>query len=363
MQDASLEWSALITRGLAPFLAQAVPHESSAFDRTSSPGGVRRLFSYAARAVPLAPAVEERRADGDLRVERVSYATGPFTRASAVVVAPSSPASPLPAVLVLHCHSGVYRWGKEKVVAAPGDPQALLAFREAKYAGQSLAHGLASRGFAVIAPDAFYFGARALGDGPGDAELDRRRRESESLVAKVLALAGHSWPALIAWEDQRAIDYLCSRPDVDARRVGCLGLSLGGFRAVLLAAKDRRVTAVVSAGWLSTAADLLGGRIGRHSWTVIPWGVVPDLDFPDIAAAAYPAAFLALLCRRDHLFTLDGMEAAAEALEQRYRALGGSAPAAAEFYDVPHCMTAAMQERAAAWMEEFVANRVPSGPR
>src|SRR5712692_3846560 len=45
-----------------------------------------------------------------------------------------------------------------------------------------------------------------------------------------------------------AIDYLESRPDVDASRVGLMGVSLGGYYVVRAAAFERRVKATISNG-------------------------------------------------------------------------------------------------------------------
>lgn len=42
-----------------------------------------------------------------------------------------------------------------------------------------------------------------------------------------------------------AVDYLLTRRDVDGRRIGALGVSLGGAITILAAARDRRITAVV----------------------------------------------------------------------------------------------------------------------
>jgi hypothetical protein len=171
----------MVTSAVAPFLEQAIPSTPSAFDRSPSSRPLQRLFSYAAPEVPLADSVDERWTEGDFVIEEVSYATGPLARASARVVALSVVARALPGLIVLHCHSGIYAWGKEKVCAAPHDSKSLRRFRDAKYGGRSLAHDLAARGFVVLAPDAFYFGGRA-GGGAGDVrtstELDRRRRVS-----------------------------------------------------------------------------------------------------------------------------------------------------------------------------------------
>jgi esterase/lipase len=53
------------------------------------------------------------------------------------------------------------------------------------------------------------------------------------------------------WDLMRCVDYLQSMPDVDDRRIGCAGLSLGGEMAMWLGAMDERIAATVSAGFLT----------------------------------------------------------------------------------------------------------------
>jgi hypothetical protein len=54
------------------------------------------------------------------------------------------------------------------------------------------------------------------------------------------------------WDLMRCVDYLKSLPQVDAARIGCAGLSLGGEMAMWLGAMDERIAATVSAGFLTT---------------------------------------------------------------------------------------------------------------
>jgi len=54
------------------------------------------------------------------------------------------------------------------------------------------------------------------------------------------------------WDLMRCVDYLESLPAVDRSRIGCAGLSLGGEMAMWLGAMDERMTATVSAGFLTT---------------------------------------------------------------------------------------------------------------
>jgi hypothetical protein len=46
-------------------------------------------------------------------------------------------------------------------------------------------------------------------------------------------------------DSRQVLDYLVTRPEVDPNRLGCLGLSLGGIKASLLAGADKRITCVV----------------------------------------------------------------------------------------------------------------------
>ena len=54
------------------------------------------------------------------------------------------------------------------------------------------------------------------------------------------------------WDLIRVVDLAASRPEVDPRRIGCGGLSLGGEMSMWLGAMDERIAATVSSGFLTT---------------------------------------------------------------------------------------------------------------
>jgi hypothetical protein len=58
------------------------------------------------------------------------------------------------------------------------------------------------------------------------------------------------------WDLLRCVSYVESLPNVDKKRIGCAGLSLGGEMAMWLAAMDPRIAAVDSSGWLTTMDQL-----------------------------------------------------------------------------------------------------------
>ena len=62
------------------------------------------------------------------------------------------------------------------------------------------------------------------------------------------------------WDLMRCVDYLESMPSVDAGRIGCGGLSLGGEMSMWLAAMDERLRASVSCGFLTVMDQLEQGH-------------------------------------------------------------------------------------------------------
>jgi predicted dienelactone hydrolase len=82
----------------------------------------------------------------------------------------------------------------------------------------------------------------------------------------------------------RCVGYLTTRPEVDAERIGCAGLSLGGEMAMHLGAADTRVKAIEDSSGLTTVAALLIG--GCPCWK-FP-GYVENFDTPDFFCMIAP---------------------------------------------------------------------------
>lgn len=321
--------------------------------------------------------VEER--DG-FRIEHVRINASPAYPVPARVLVPSGGRGRLPAVVALHCHGGQYAWGAAKLVSSPDDPPVLREYRERLYGGRAYAEDLARRGFVVITIDAFYFGERRLraetvpsaavpADGrdafrslatlaEGSAERiaaeNRVAGAMETVVAKTLLAAGASWPGLLAWDDRRTVDYLMTRDDVDAGRIGCVGLSGGGLRSAYLAAADPRIKAAVVVAWMSTLGEMLPRHARRHTWMAWTPGLRASLDLADAAALTAPGALLVQQCLRDTLFPMDGMRAAVERLQAIYAKAGIPERFRGTFHDAPHSFTPAMQAEAFAWLERWL---------
>ena len=329
---------------------------------------LQHLF-YEPPVVAPAPDMVRRESRGDYVEEYLTFQTSPDLRVPAYLLIPNGPTRPRPAVLLLHCHGGFYVWGKEKVIEQDDEHPVLREFKQQLYEGKSIATELVRRGYVVLTIDMFYWGERRMlldDDRPSfrdpkamtKEEIDafnRRSQQSESLVARSLLAAGISWPGVMLWDDLRSLDYLAARPEVDPRRLGCVGLSVGGYRSFMVAALDPRIKAAVDVGWMSS----FGAHIRRHVTNTIGLtfhiaGLYRYLDLPDLAALIAPRSLFVINGSRDQLFPPEGVRAAFEKIEQCFRKAGVAERQRCRLYDAPHEFNIRMQADAWEWLERVL---------
>jgi dienelactone hydrolase len=321
---------------------------------------------------PCSPAAEtvERADCGDYVREKVWFNTTPDVRVPACVLVPKNAPKPAPAIVALHDHGGFYLWGKEKLVAIDGEHAVFTEFRDRYYGGRSIAIDLVRRGYVVVVTDMFYWGERRmlLDDDPTDwrerpstmtAEriqaFNTRASQNEQLVGRTIYSAGFTWPGVMFWDDVRTVDYLLTRTDVDPKRIGCVGLSVGAVRSAHLAALDERVKAGVVVCWMTSFPAQLKKHVRNtigHT-KVVP-GLHRHLDYPDVASLAMPRPVLFMNGTRDGLFDLDGVKASFATLNACYAKAGVPERCRTQLYDSPHQFNAGMQAEAWAWLERFV---------
>jgi dienelactone hydrolase len=308
-----------------------------------------------------------------LHIEHLSWQLpyGPPTEA--VALKPVGARGRLPAVLALHDHGGnkYFGWRKIAQIGEPLHPM-MKAHRNEYYGGMSWANELAKRGFVVLVHDAFAFASRRVRVGDvspvvrkdlqeinpeSEEEINAYNRfaaDHEDLMAKSLFCAGTTWPGVFTSEDQRALDYLCSREDVDPARVGCAGLSGGGLRTVFLAGLDERIRCACCVGMMTTWRDYLLNKCHTHTWMVYIPGIPQDLDYPEILGLRVPLPTLVLNDNDDQLFTIGEMRRADRILGEVYAKAGAADRYKASFYPGPHKFDRPMQHEAFAWFERWL---------
>jgi hypothetical protein len=172
----------------------------------------------------------------------------------------------------------------------------------------------------------------------------------EHWMSKYANILGTSIAGVVSHEDRIAVNYLLSRADVLPQQTGCVGLSGGGNRAVLLQATHDRMAATVIVGLMSTYEGLLDHNMS-HTWMFFPFGWARYGDWSDIAACRAPSPLLVQYDLQDDLFTVDGMKAADERLAGHYHSAGDPNAYTGQFYTGPHKFDLEMQRAAFLWLK------------
>jgi dienelactone hydrolase len=338
--------------------------------RSAARDKVLEVLQYRPEKVEPRAEVLERVERPDHIREKVLFSTSPQFRVPAYVLIPKGLKGPAPAIVDLHSHGGMFLFGKEKVIDLGENHPAMTAYHERNYGGRPTATALVRRGYVVITIDAFFFGERRLildadlrfgWDRSGYnleavAHLNAQCRSKETTLAKAMTLAGTTWPGIVAWDDMRTVDYLVTRPEVDPKRIGCVGISMGGYRSIFLSALDERIKAGCIVGFMSTVRPMLKAHIDTHSWVQFLPELHRYLDWPDVASLTAPRALLVQQCRQDKLFPLEGMQGSLEKIGAVYSKADFKERFTGRFYDVPHQFTRPMQDDAFGWFDQQLSH-------
>lgn len=327
---------------------------------------VLELLLYRPDKVDAKPEVTERVDRGDFIQERVLFATAPHLRVPAYVLVPKNLKKPAPAIVDLHSHGGMFLFGKEKVIDLGTNHEAMTEYHRRNYDGRPSATALVRRGYVVITIDAFMFGERrAMLDADLKYGWDRSRysmddvkhlnqqcRAKEQTLVKGLILAGLTWPGIVFWDDIRTVDYLVTRPEVDPRRIGCVGISMGGYRSLYLAGLDERIAAACVVGFMSSVGPMIKAHLDTHSWVHFVPQLHRYLDLPDVVSMMAPKPLLVQQCAQDALFPPAGMKESVDKIAKVYDKAGVKDKFTGRFYDVPHMFTRGMQDEAFDWLDK-----------
>jgi dienelactone hydrolase len=317
--------------------------------------------------------VESKSIRDGLHIEHLSWQLPMGPRTEAVFLKPADAKGRLPAILGLHDHAGKKFLGWRKIARDGGRLwQVQEEHQQHYYEGTAWANEIACRGYAVLVHDTFPFASRRVrvadvpsqiecgGVDPEPDDLEGFRKYNtfaglhEHVMAKSLFCAGTTWPGVYVAEDRKALDVLCARPDVDARRVGCAGLSGGGMRTTYLGGLDDRIRCAICVGLMSTWRDFLLDKCFTHTWMTYAPLLPRDLDFPEILALRAPKATMVLNDIDDQLFTIGEMRRANRMLAETFRLGGAAKQYRGRFYPGPHKFDRTMQSDAFRWFDRHL---------
>ena len=118
---------------------------------------------------------------------------------------------------------------------------------------------------------------------------------------------GYTPAGVEALNGLRGVDYLCSRPEVDAQRIGVTGRSGGGAGSWWAAALDPRVKVAVPVAGITDLRDhVVEGCVSGHCDCMFIVNTY-RWDYPKVAALSYPRPLLLANTDQDRIFPLDGV--------------------------------------------------------
>ena len=288
--------------------------------------------------VPLEVEVVERTQMQGYTREKILFNPDAFSTIPAYVLIPddASANNPRPAVLCAHGH-GV---GKDSMVGlVEGDYQ------------KELAVVLARQGFITIAPDWRGFGERK----DRDEWVRRPGRDGCNVAYLALGYFGFQLLNLDICDAQRCLDYLQSRPDVDGKRLGCIGCSFGGTMTTYAAALDRRIKASVIVCYLSTLTDALNDRgRGNTCGSQFMFGLRRHGDISDVAGLIAPRPSMVQIGSNDTCFIEEDALAAFRCLETVYRTADASEHLVLDHFEGVHEIDI---EPAVAFLKKYLLTR------
>jgi dienelactone hydrolase len=291
---------------------------------------------------PRMPAVRTlRREDrGEYVLEKFQFDNEAGAIVPGYLLLPKKTGQKLPAILYCHWHGGQYDNGKEELFKAEHTPEA---------PGPTLA----KRGYVVIGIDAYCFGERN-GQGPGGPQ--DKGGSGEMTASKFHLWVGRTLWGMILRDDLMALDYLLSRPEVDAERVGVTGISMGATRSWWLMALDERIKVGVAVACLTRYQNLILHEGLKHHgiYYYVP-GLLNRFDTEAIVSLIAPRPILFMTGDKDDGSPVDGIRTIEAKVRPAYRLYGKEAHFQNLIYPgVGHEYLPEMWQRMLGWMDQHL---------
>jgi dienelactone hydrolase len=250
---------------------------------------------------PLDARVEETTPRDGYRIDRITFAAEREDRIPALLLVPEGATAdrPAPGICIWHQHNGQWHLGKSEPAGLAGDPM--------HHTGVALA----KEGYVVLCPDALGFEDREKPYRLKGGQLERFLFLKYVVDGKCMA-----WKNIL--DMRRAVDYLASRPDVQADRLGCYGHSMGSTHTWLVGPWEPRLKALVGNCCLPTYAGIHREEMLHCFPNFVP-GIFQYGDTPDIAALIAPRPLHLNFGEKDGGSPIDEVRRGVEVIARAYQ--------------------------------------------
>lgn len=269
------------------------------------------LLGQFPKKVPLEAEVEYSIEDGDLIRERVVFNSEKYMSVPCQVLRPRD-MKPDKSNAAIICSHGHGPYGKDVVagIRSSSGMEENIKAHNYDYALQ-----MAKAGFLTIAPDLRVFGERRDGFDP----IPGRDPCNVNFIKG--ALLGIYTLTLNIWDIMCCVDYLETRPEVDANRIGMMGLSQGGTMTTFVTAAEPRIKAADIIGYVNSFAAFAISRGNFCGSQMVP-GIFKYFDTDEIAGLIAPRPLLIEMGIYDVCFFIQDTLRGYEGVKQIYKAAG-----------------------------------------
>jgi len=293
-------------------------------------------------ACPLNPKITEEKDFGDYLRQRVEIETEPGVIMPCYVLIPKTGAPPYPAVIAPHGHGS---GGKYSPAGCREIPEVATAIEHYNY---DYGVQFARAGFASFCPD-----ARGFGERQEQAAKANLLDSSCRFINNMAYPLGQTVTGMWAWDLHRLIDYVQTRSDCRADRIGCGGLSGGGLQTLWASAFDTRIRCAVISGYLYGYKESLLDLHGNCSCNYVPH-LYEYVDMGDVAALIAPRPLLIETGDKDPLNGASGLanvRPQVEIIRRAYRLLGAEEMLYHDVFSGEHRWNGV---KAIPWMKRFL---------
>lgn len=239
---------------------------------------------------------------------RFIFTSEAFADVPCHLLIPKTGRKPFPVVICLQGHStGMHiSLGRTKF---EGDEKSLGGDRD--FGIQAV-----RRGYAALVMEQRCFGERQ----DSRDEPMRGLKHTCHHASMVALLLGRTMIGERLWDVSRAIDVLRTFPEVDGRRIACMGNSGGGTITYFAACLERRISVAMPSCYVCTFKDSIGS-IDHCPDNYIP-GILRWFEMGDLACLIAPRPLIVVAGKHDDIFPFHAVEETFETIKEIYRAAG-----------------------------------------
>ncbi len=287
---------------------------------------------------PLNPQITGMHQGDGFKIQNILFESRPshFVTGNLYLPDSASPRKPGPAILYICGHSLIGRFD-------PGY--------------QDIHIHLAKAGFIVWVQDTQGQGERYSYFDPatGKTTINPGTQEHEYIGARTFLL-DQTLAGSFLYDAIRGIDYLTTRPEIDAARIGVTGESGGGTHTSMLMMADPRIAAAAPALFTTSRHAYLWTGGAQDAEQIWPGFSAAGLDHEDFFIAMAPRPVKALAAQYD-FFPIEGTRRTIQRAKRFYKLAGKPANLSLSDFPIPHSYPAAMRDTMVAFFARHLLKK------